>query len=148
MLSHFYALAERELTRDDAFLDFIGDQVLALYPADFPSLGDRTPEIMLDAAIRLIEHAKADERILDIGIGINFGLAQVGQIAMGQGKDFTAVGDVVNTAARLQAKAGPNEILISGHMHGHLTGHALRADARHLDLKGKAGKVTAYAVSV
>jgi Adenylate and Guanylate cyclase catalytic domain len=37
-LTRFYALASRVLTRDDAFVEFVGDQVMALYLPDFPSL--------------------------------------------------------------------------------------------------------------
>src|SRR4029450_7593904 len=41
-LTRLYALASRVLTRDDAFVEFSGDQVMALYLPDFPSLGQRT----------------------------------------------------------------------------------------------------------
>ena len=53
-LTRFYALASRVLTRDDALVEFIGDQVMALYLPDFPSLGHRTSEVMISAAERLL----------------------------------------------------------------------------------------------
>src|SRR6266849_4813173 len=53
-LTRFYALASRVLTRDDAFVEFIGDQVMALYLPDFPSLRQRTSEVMISAAMRLL----------------------------------------------------------------------------------------------
>jgi len=113
MLTRFYDVASRELARDDALMEFIGDEVMALYPVEMPSLGSRTADVMFDAARRLVPRVKADPAILDVGVGLTLGLAQVGSIAMGQGKDFTAVGDVVNTASRLQSEARANEILFS-----------------------------------
>ena len=55
LVSRFYASANRVLTSDDAFVDFIGDQVMAIYVVDMPSLGARTADIMLAATRRLVD---------------------------------------------------------------------------------------------
>jgi len=57
LVSRFYAMSNRVLTSDDAFVDFIGDQVMAIYVVDMPSLGARTADIMLAAARRLVDAA-------------------------------------------------------------------------------------------
>ena len=44
---------------------------------------------------------------LPLGVGLDFGLAFAGHVGSGEVKDFTALGDVVNTAARLQSEAKP-----------------------------------------
>ena len=103
---------------------------------------------MLKAAHRLLQRTKARNDVPGVGVGLNIGLAQVGQIAMGQGKDFTAVGDVVNTAARLQAAAGPNEILMSGDVFAKLANRPSNAQEKHLALKGKSQAITAHALLV
>src|SRR5207302_9039656 len=50
---------------------------------------------------------------LQASIGIASGFARVGRVGSDDIKDYTAIGDVVNQAARLQALAGATEILVS-----------------------------------
>jgi adenylate cyclase len=144
LVSRFYASANRVLTSDDAFVDFIGDQVMAVYLVDMPSLGARTADIMLAATRRLVEAVGQDAELLPVGAGMHMGKAQVGSLATGESKNFTAIGDVVNTAARLQGAAGANEILISEKVYGALSGEKPQADRTTLDLKGKAKLLTAF----
>ena len=54
---------------------------------------------------------------VELGIGLDFGTAFVGNVGSGEVKDFTAIGDVVNTAARLQAAAAGGEIVMSQRVH-------------------------------
>ena len=114
-LTGFYGQASRVLTRDDALVEYVGDQVMALYLYDFPTLGERTPEVMVSAAERLLGEVQGSEsgEALPIGVGIHTGVASVGNVGKGEIKDFTAVGDVVNTAARLQSCAQAGQIVVS-----------------------------------
>jgi adenylate cyclase len=99
---------------------FIGDAVLAFWGA---------PEPQADAADRALTAARAmreavaalDRRwraagrpAIAVGIGINAGEAFTGVIGSPRRLEYTAVGDVVNVAARLCDVAGPGEILVSG----------------------------------
>jgi adenylate cyclase len=145
LVSRFYAVANRVLTPDDAFVAFIGDQVMALYIIDMPSLGARTADIMLAGAKRLVDAMRQGAEPLPVGCGMNMGKAQVGSLATGEStKNFTAIGDVVNTAARLGSAAGPSEILLSEEVYGALSGEKPQADRSTLDLKGKAELLTAF----
>ena len=67
---------------------------------------------------------------------------------MGAGdvKDFTALGDVVNTAARLQAQAAPGQIVISERLFGRLSDAPADARAASLSLKGKREAERAHVV--
>jgi len=145
-VSHFYELASRVLMKDDALIEFVGDQVMALYLPAFPSLRGRTADVMVRAAERLVAEAQLDEGPdpLRFGIGINFGVASIGNVRKGAQKDFTAVGDVVNTAARLQAAAGPNEIVIAEAVFETLAAPPERAKHRHVDAKGKREPLPVY----
>jgi class 3 adenylate cyclase len=58
-------------------------------------------------------------------------------------KDFTAIGDTVNLASRLQAAAQPGEILVSAAAFERLDGEASEG-ARACTLKGYVEPVTAY----
>ncbi len=52
-------------------------------------------------------------RTVDFGIGVHYGPAVVGNIGASRRMDYTAIGDTVNTAARLEANAKGGQILIS-----------------------------------
>jgi adenylate cyclase len=71
---------------------------------------------MYDHARRLLSafgYRSADGPFVDVGVGIDFGQAFVGNIGHRWLWDFTAVGQVVNTAAALQAQARGGEILMT-----------------------------------
>lgn len=147
-LSSYYSVATRVLCEDDALIECVGDQVMAIYLPAFPSLRSRTPEVMVRAAARLIAaldsgHTYPD---LNVGVGIHIGIASVGNIAKGSEKDFTAAGDVVNTAARLQAGALAGQIVVSPEVArqlGELTAGATRIEVA---AKGKSGLIDARAL--
>ncbi|MBW2541473.1 MAG: adenylate/guanylate cyclase domain-containing protein, partial [Deltaproteobacteria bacterium] len=145
-LSQFYGMASRVLMKDDALIEFVGDQVMALYLPAFPSLRERTADAMLRAAERLVAEAQLAQGPdpLRFGIGINFGVASIGNVRKGAQKDFTAVGDVVNTAARLQAAAGPNEIVVDAAVFEKLLAPPDRAEHRQIDAKGKSEPLPVY----
>ena len=149
-VSQFYDLANRVLTKDDALIEFVGDEVMALYLPGFPSLRDRTVDTMLAAARRLLEEGPFgdDPDSPRIGVGIHFGLASVGNIRKGGQKGFTAVGDVVNTASRLQAAAAPGEIVIAEEAFDRLTVPPEGAERRSIEVKGKPGALPAYALQI
>jgi adenylate cyclase len=50
---------------------------------------------------------------ISFGIGVNFGTAVVGNIGAAFRMEYTAIGDTVNTASRLENTANPDQILIS-----------------------------------
>src|SRR5262249_15187057 len=147
-LTRFYALASRVLTRDDALVEFIGDQVMALYLPEFRSLGQRTSEVMIAAAERLlgeVDHQQAADG-LPVGVGMHIGVASVGDVGQGKTKNFTAVGDVVNTAARLQSSAHAGQIVVSDEIYARAAGYRPQADPVSLSLKGKSEPVRAHVI--
>jgi adenylate cyclase len=144
-LTRFYAIVSRILTQDDALVEIVGDQVMALYLPDFPSLRERTAEVMLAAARRLLEEIerRRGEGVMQVGIGLHIGIASVGNVAKGKIKDFTAVGDVVNTAARLQSAAQAGHIVISDEIYERAPRSCGNAERVSLSLKGKSEPVRA-----
>ena len=147
LLTRFYDIANRALTPDDAFVQFIGDQVMAFYVTEMPSLGERTPAIALAGARRLVERVRAAEGALPVGVGLGIGSVEVGTFRKGDAQDFTVVGDLVNTTARLQGTAGPFEIVLSERFYRAVADEAAGAERTVLQLKGKSEPVPAYVVS-
>jgi adenylate cyclase len=147
-LTRFYAVASSVLTKDDALVEFIGDQVMALYLPDFPSLRERMPEVMISAAERLLAELgrrQGDDALL-VGVGLHVGVASVGNVGRGGTKDFTAAGDVVNTAARLQSSALAGQIVLSAELYARAAGHCSPAEPVSLSLKGKSEPFSAFVI--
>ncbi len=144
LLSRFYALASGVLTEDDALVELVGDQVMALYLPMFPSLSEHAPEVMVDAPRRLQRSVAGREGLLPVGVGLHIGTCSVGNVRKGDEKDFTAVGDVVNTAARLQSQAGAGEIVVSSEIHAEAGAMLRDAKPTSLALTGKEEPFSAY----
>jgi adenylate cyclase len=136
LLNRFYATAVDVLC-DHAIIDkLVGDQVMALYlPGVFP--GVPAQHMVVDAHELLVASGYREQPWVELGIGLDFGSAFVGNVGSGGVKDFTAIGDVVNTAARLQAAAAGGEIVMSSRVHGRAGDQARGAETRELTLKGK-----------
>jgi adenylate cyclase len=139
MLNQFYEAAVDVLCRHAIVDKLVGDEVMALY---LPNLfGDEVGPHMLDDARDLL--AAAGPR-LDVGIGLDYGRAFVGNVGSREVKDFTAIGDVVNTAERLQSVAGAGQAVVSQRVCAVAGGAPTEAVERTFELKGKAEPERAY----
>jgi adenylate cyclase len=151
-LNQFYATASDALMARDGLVDkLVGDEVMGLFLTVFPSLGTRTCDVMLDAAEEIVSRlgkAPVDGGCPPVGVGLNFGMARVGNVGAGEVKDFTAVGDVVNTAARLQSSASPGEILMAATVYERVAQRVPDAALRTLVVKGKSTPISAYSLRV
>ena len=77
------------------------------------------------------------------GIGINKGVAFVGNIGNVR-QDFTAMGDVINTAERIEGIARPKEILISEEIYNELGKRIKTKSKGGITLKGKKKPINLY----
>jgi adenylate cyclase len=149
LMNRFYALAADVLIRHDAVIDkLIGDEVMALF---IPSWTPSAASHMLAAAEDMlggVGFGSDEEPWLPVGIGVDYGLASVGNVGSGEVKDFTAIGDVVNTAARLQAYAEPGQLVISEHAYRVAGARRRGATAVELELQRKTEPVRAYSLRV
>ena len=148
LLNRFYAGAVEVLCRHAIVDKLVGDEVMALY---LPGLFDGDPiGHMLGDAEELLAAAGygEGEPWVDVGVGLDFGTAFVGNVGAGEVKDFTAIGDVVNTAARLQAAAAGGEIVMSSRVGSRAGTAAASALPRELSLKGKSDVVQAMVLAI
>jgi adenylate cyclase len=127
----------------DAIIDkVVGDAVVAVFLPGFG--GDAHARRAVDAARRVLAvtgHGTGEPR-LPIGAGVSSGLTFVGSVG-GEGSftDFTALGDSVNTAARLAAEARVGEVLAAEATARRASLPAGGLERRRLELKGKAEAV-------
>ncbi|MFN8051462.1 MAG: adenylate/guanylate cyclase domain-containing protein [Acidimicrobiales bacterium] len=95
----------------------IGDAIVALFGA--PVAHEDDAERAVRAALRMQETLAAYATESSVGIrmriGVNTGEVLVG--ALRAGGDYTAMGDVVNTASRLETSANPGEVLVGATTH-------------------------------
>jgi adenylate cyclase len=158
LLRRFYAVAENVLLPQALIDKLIGDEVMALYlsflaPRDHDGDEDQqrraVAATMLDHARELlaaIGYGTPSGPFAEVGIGLDFGEAFVGNIGDGSVRDFTAVGDVVNTASRLQAHAAGGEIVLSSRIAALLVDPP--GDPVELTVKGKDRAVAARRVQL
>jgi adenylate cyclase len=140
LLDRFYATANRVVFANDGNVDkFVGDEVVALF---FPLLsGPSHAAKAIRAAeglLRATGHEDPGGPWVPVGVGVHTGLAWVGAVGDEAHTELTALGDAVNTTARLASAARAGEILVT-------TSAAAAAgidggkERRSLELKGKAG---------
>jgi adenylate cyclase len=100
------------------------------------------------AAALDIAGAVSGRHDLRVGLGVNSGPVVAGTIGGGGRLDFTVIGDVVNTAARVEAatRQTGDDVLITDSTLGLLSGDGTRwAERPAIELKGKTRAVALYA---
>lgn len=109
MLREFHTRMTAQIFASGGTVDqYMGDGILAVFGATAASPDDAASalncaEMMLETLERWNHEReeKGDAR-LDIGIGLNYGPVVLGDVGSEHGMSFTAIGDTVNTSARLQ----------------------------------------------
>jgi adenylate cyclase len=159
LLRRFYACATDALLPEALIDKLIGDEVMALYvpgymrPADIgvtwtADARDVVAPVMLDHARELLAsvgYGTPGGPFVEVGIGLAFGEVYLGNIGELAVHDFTAVGDVVNTASRLQGQARGGEVLVSARLVSALAEPP--GEPFELTLEGKAEPVTGYRIT-
>jgi class 3 adenylate cyclase len=113
---------------------FIGDAVMALFGA--PIAREDDPERAIRAALAIRDWIR-EEGKLEVRIGVNTGEALVNLAARPEAGEGMAAGDVVNTAARLQAAAPVNGILVGETTHRATAQTIDFGEERTVEAKGK-----------
>ena len=111
---------------------------MALYLPEL--IGEQWVDILLRDASDLLAavgYGTPEGPWLALGVGIDVGRAFVGNVGAGDVKDFTALGDVVNTASRLQSAAAAGQVVMSERLFDRLATQPTNTAAAHLELKGK-----------
>jgi adenylate cyclase len=148
LLARFYGAAAGVIDECDGIVDkFVGDGAVALFIPGFA--GDDHAAQAISAARALLEQTGNDgpEPWIPVGVGIHTGRSFVGSVGEGDARDFTALGDTVNSAARLTSLAGPGEILVSGDAAKAGDLETAGLERRTLDLRGRDQRLDAWVVN-
>lgn len=147
LMARFYGTAAEVVDERDGIVDkFVGDEVVALFIPGFAGLEHAARAIAAGRELLGATGHEGGDRWLPVGAAVHTGNAYVGSVGEGDALDFTALGDSVNTAARLGSSAREGELLVSG---AAATAAGLGTDdleARTITLRGKADPIDVWVV--
>lgn len=154
LLDAFYDECAAAIWEHDGLLNkTIGDAVMAIF--NFPIQQDNHAEqaVLTAREIQrrckarweslLADHANFAARKLGVGVGIASGSVSFGEFGRSH-RDLTAIGTVVNTAARAQSAAEAGEILVSQAVHDRAGRDVVASEGREYSLKGFDAPVQLY----
>jgi class 3 adenylate cyclase len=145
MQDYFDEMTDAVLATDGIIDKFIGDALMAFWGAPIEQLdqADRAVRTAIDMTRRLKNlqkrWAENDLPTLDIGIGINLGVATIGNFGSSRRFDYTVMGDTVNAASRLESlnKEYKSHIIISESTKKQLTFRTETRDLGEITIRGK-----------
>ncbi len=153
LLNELFTVLTELVFRHGGTVDkFVGDSIMALWGAPSPDADHarRALEAAEDM-LRFLETANEGWRAtygvtVQLAIGVNTGEAVVGNVGSEKRMEYTAIGDVVNVAARLEAIARPQQILVTAATRDAAGDGFDYAEVGRRELSGRAEPVDLYEV--
>lgn len=154
ILNQYLSLTTKSIFNNKGTLDkFVGDATMAVFNSPF-DLEDYEFKAVCAAMDIVAGGAELEEtlykkygRSVGFGVGVNVGPAVVGNVGCEFRMDFTAIGDTVNTAARLEANAKKGQVLISDVLYERVKDRVEVEEVGNIPLKGKSNGVFVYSVT-
>ena len=144
ILNEYFDIITKAVFNNRGTLDkFIGDAAMAVFNSpfdqeDYVFKAVKTAKEIAEGSVALSNRLKERfGRTVSYGIGVNCGEATVGNIGSTFRMDYTAIGDTVNTASRLESNAKAGEILISDEVRKRLKDRIVTEPVGEIPLKGK-----------
>jgi adenylate cyclase len=149
VVDSFFKMANGVLVKHDAFIDkYIGDAVMAIFNA--PIRNAEHSRAAAEAAVDIQEGLKSLRKELNLDlqarVGVASGYARVGRVGSEERKDYTAIGDVVNLASRLEDQASPGEVLVDATVYARVAGDYPQIPAEMLQIRGFAEPIAAHRI--
>ena len=148
LLARFYGTAAEVIDECDGIVDkFVGDEAIGLFIPGFT--GARHAAKAISAGRAILEAAGRDGASeagpIPVGGGIHTGIVYVGSLGSSERiSGFTALGDSVNTSARLASLAGPGELLVSVAAGDHAGLDASGLERRTVEVRGREAVLDVY----
>ncbi len=145
------AAADAVLLHEGTLDKFLGDAVMAIFNApeeqkDHTLRAVRAALQMRNDILALHEVMEPQYR-LSFGIAINYGEAVVGLVGTKQRVDYTAIGDTINTAKRIQENAKAGQVLLSDSAYEQVKNHVNATPLEPMKVKGRVQPVQVYEVT-
>jgi len=159
MLNDYFDIVDNAVRENQGIIDkFIGDAVMAIFGV--PIFTDDHIEkallcaISIQKRIKELSNQKALKYPFEVGIGVNTCEVTVGRMGAKDLKPFTAIGDGVNTAFRLQSISPPGKIIIGGETYQRIGNSFFEknklkvTELSSVVLRGKTQKQIAYEIEI
>jgi adenylate cyclase len=154
ILNEYFSAMSDVIFANQGTLDkFIGDAIMAIYgaPIEMPDGAYQCVKTAIEMREKLAflnEKWKAEKKPqLQVGYGVNTGEAIVGNIGSERRMEYTAIGDMVNVAARLEGETGSNQIFITEETYKEVESQILVKRLSAVKVKGKSAKIQVYEVA-
>jgi adenylate cyclase len=149
----FTEMAAEMFAHQGTLNKYLGDGLMALFGA--PVGGEHDAAAAVSAAIGMQKRIKEVNLQLSakglpkvqLGIGINTGEATVGVIGAEQRSEYTAIGDTINIASRIEGQAKPGQILVTEATAQELGGHFALSEPWSVEVKNIDEPVQIYSVN-
>ncbi len=152
LINTYFRVMIDSITSHHGFIDkFVGDQVMAIFNSHRDpgrdALAACNAALEIQARIALVNKRRAakGEPPFEVGIGLNTGEVLLGNVGSEERMDFTAIGDAVNVAARLQGMARQHPILIGEETKEFQRQHPVQ-DLGVQSLKGRQAQARVFAL--
>ena len=145
IMNQALTIQENAVKANDGMVDkYIGDAMMAIFnaPMDVEEQEDKA----IRTAIQIAHEIKAAELGIAVGIGINSGKCVVGNMGSSSRFDYTAIGDAVNLAARLESstkEVGQDIVIGEETMKG--SSYSLQK-LKPIKVKGKSNSINIYTI--
>jgi len=152
VLNRYLGAATEAILDEQGTIDkFMGDAIMAFFNAPIPQpdhiLRAVRAAIKIRSAIHLLQDELPPEMRLGMGIGVHSGEAVLGLVGTQERLEYTAIGDSVNIAKRLQENAAPGQILISAATYQHIMESIDASPIEPIKAKGKSQLIAVLEIS-
>jgi adenylate cyclase len=150
---HFNVLTSVAFKHKGTVDKFIGDAVMVIFGAPIKQKDHALRAVecgieMQQAVTELNKKLEKKGKHIHIGVSINSGEAIIGNIGSDQFLDYTAIGDTVNTASRMQSAAEAGEVVISPATLQQVRGNVKVIKKESIKVKGKEKPITVFKIKV
>ncbi len=151
MLNEFFEKMTAILFKYNGMLDkFVGDQIMAVFghisnERDGARSAVRAAMEMQKATVDLMNVRQQNGKpVFQVGIGINTGNAILASVGSANRQDYTVIGDMVNTTARLEKHALGGEVVIGDRTRKHLPRQMELGERKELRMRNRSTPIGCY----
>ena len=140
LINIYFDLQTRIIEKNKGIVDkFMGDQIMAVFQGKLMADNTLRSAVQIQREIHKLNQVRASrgQPILEIGIGINYGTAVLGNMGSSDLMDYTVIGDVVNVASRLCSAAKVGQIITSYDVTKNVNGTYPTSELSSISVKGR-----------